>query len=199
MKIKNVDNYYQKQNSVSSKTYSKVNKSDIISIINDYNLANDINILDVGTRTGKIVKELYYDGYSNIYGIDIGENAKKQWNKYKDEVKNRLCVSDFCEGNQFNFKFDLLIFSHTFEHLHYFNNFNNIIDDYIYNDSLIYIILPFGNAHKDRNNEAHNIFFDNINEIKNYFNNQNFNKFDILDQYKDGPNDILEFIIKKEK
>lgn len=71
-------------------------------------------ILDYGCGFGQVMTSLNKSGYSNVYGVDIEDDALEYCEKTKLNVR-RLNLIDL--ENPFDFKFDTIILSHVLEHI----------------------------------------------------------------------------------
>jgi len=71
-------------------------------------------ILDYGCGFGQVMTSLNKAGYSNIYGVDIEDDALEYCAKIKLNVK-KLDLLDL--ENPFDFKFDAIVISHVLEHI----------------------------------------------------------------------------------
>ena len=71
-------------------------------------------ILDYGCGFGQSMASLQKSGYSNVYGVDIEDEALKYCEKANLNVK-RLHLQKL--DNPFDFKFDVILLSHVLEHI----------------------------------------------------------------------------------
>lgn len=76
--------------------------------------SKDLSILDYGCGFGQILDSLKSEGYENIYGVDIEQNAIKSCIKNNLKVE-QLDLEDL--KNPYGFKFDIIILSHIIEHI----------------------------------------------------------------------------------
>lgn len=74
----------------------------------------DTKILDYGCGFGQLLKALNKEGYLNIYGVDIEENALNSCKENNLDVE-RLDLENL--KNPYNFKFDRIVCSHIIEHI----------------------------------------------------------------------------------
>ena len=140
-------------------------------------------ILDIGCRDGKFIKR-YSDKY-DIYGIDIGENARIRAEKLfgKEFSDNFIKIYDVQNKglkDLFDFKFDFINFSHVIEHLlnpsGALSNIKNIMHE---NGEMLVIIpadLPrFKTIQRCiKGQPFHEIFWENKNDVINFFVKNNF-------------------------
>ena len=99
--------------------YRRVSESSYESFDTPFWLKNRIpnkknKILDYGCGFGQVMTSLNKSGYSNVYGVDIEDDALEYCEKTKLNVR-RLNLIDL--ENPFDFKFDAIVLSHVLEHI----------------------------------------------------------------------------------
>ena len=141
-------------------------------------------ILDIGCRDGKFIKR-YSDKY-DIYGIDIGDNARIRAEKLfgKEFSDNFIKIFDVQnEGlkDLFDFKFDFINFSHVIEHLLNPSRALSNIKNIMHENSEMLVIIPadlprFKTIQRCiKGQPFHEIFWENKNDVINFFIKNNFN------------------------
>jgi len=73
------------------------------------------HIIDIGCGLGQTLLSLKKEGYTNIKGIDISDEAIKNCKKNGLDIKKIKSIIDFCKRN--NSKYDFIIMSHILEHI----------------------------------------------------------------------------------
>lgn len=86
----------------------------ILKLIKELNLSKSAKILEVGCSGGPLIKLLTLNGFTDLYGIDISEDAV---NLCKETGLKNVAVMD-CVKTQFNDnEYDLVIASDVLEHI----------------------------------------------------------------------------------
>lgn len=82
-----------------------------------YKLGTDANIIDVGCRgNARVVRTFIDNGYTNVYGIDIGYDAEENWKSLPENIQSRLKRNDAQDGLHFEMEYDFITCSHVLEH-----------------------------------------------------------------------------------
>jgi len=161
-KLTNVEDYFSYQNGRSGMDVSQTEYD----LIMEMEPEKDDYILDVGCRTGKVVKRLHDDGFKNAYGIDIGKNANEFWKENLTELYQsghlkradiQLAIPPFPTS-----KFKLVIASHVIEHLHDLSAALTTIGESMEDDGLLFTQVPIQNKDKFDKNNPHYIRFESI-------------------------------------
>ena len=124
--------------------------------------------LDIGTRDGGVVHKLHQYGFSNSYGIDIGDNAEQTWQKYDDKVRSHLMRADIHDGIPFDFEYKLITASHVVEHLYDPAKAISIIRDKLVDDGYFYSKVPNVVRASDYDHTPHFAFFENLDDYETF-------------------------------
>lgn len=177
----NYKKYIDEQNVVADYNGDQTQK---INYESKYFKGNMKKMLDIGCRDGKFIHR-YSEKYE-IYGIDIGENARIRAEKLfgKDFSDNFIKIYDVQnEGlkDLFDFKFDFINFSHVIEHLLNPSNALDNIKKIMHKDTEMLIIIPgdlprFKTIQKCiRGQPFHEIFWENKDDIIKFLKENDLN------------------------
>lgn len=104
--------------------------------------SKELNILDYGCGFGQNLKALSKEGFENIYGIDIEENAIIHCRESGLTVK-KIDLYDL--KNPFEFRFDIIILTHIIEHIpkqEIINTLISIKKDFLAEHGKLLIAVP---------------------------------------------------------
>lgn len=124
------------------KNYIKINKNS--------------KIIDIGSGFSPILYLFYKNSYKNIYSLDPDNDVCKYLDKYCVKTFN-IILEDLHKNT--DLKFDLVILSHTLEHIHYPNNFIDYIKKNMKKDSYLFIDVPYKDHLEPHNSNLHLNFF----------------------------------------
>lgn len=174
MILKNKDNqYYSLQNGRSGMDADKNKLDKFITGISFQKNKDQVYILDIGCRgNARMVKKLLDLGFINTFGIDIGENAEKQWNTHL--FKSNLKRADIHEGMPFDFKFDLVSCSHTLEHCYDPNLVMEIIKNSLVDGGFYWGQVPTSKAEDTDNHAPHYCYFTSHNDHVSFIESKGF-------------------------
>lgn len=86
----------------------------VLALVNSLNLSKNAKILEIGCSGGPLLSKLKIDGFTNVFGIDISENAIIVC---KERKINNTSVMDATNMDFENEAFDLVIASDILEHI----------------------------------------------------------------------------------
>lgn len=87
----------------------------VVRYLKKHKVSRDSSILDIGCGSGALMARLVRSGYTNVYGMDISEEAI---NGCKKRGLTNVCVADAAQPLPFQeTKFSLIIASDVLEHL----------------------------------------------------------------------------------
>jgi len=186
LKQKN-ENYYSLQNNRSGGDLDNNTLDRHIDKVSFQKNKDNVYILDVGCRGhASIVRKLIGFGFINTFGIDIGENAEKQWIKHS--FKNNLKQFDVHEGIPFDFKFDLISCSHTLEHCHNPKLVMEVIYNKLNDIGYYWGQVPMGRSEDIENHPPHYCYFESHEDHLNFVKS---NKFEIIFDLKESRQSVL--------
>lgn len=169
------DLYYREQNSRSSKTNDQTKFNEVFDLLtaNGHVLNFESRVLDIGCRTGNLVAEFITYGH-NACGIDIGEEAEKQWKRLPANVQSQLKRADIHEGIPFKGKFDLIVMSHVLEHVYDPIKVLDIVKSAMHEKSILFVRVPLDYQDRGMRHTPHYIFFETQEEFAQFFNDNGF-------------------------
>lgn len=127
--------------------YDKLRMEGVAECISKYASDKNVEILDIGTGNGGLLKILQAKGYTNLTGIDPSQTCvnnliKKGINGIKGDV-----FSDELSVN--NRKYDIVILSHVLEHIRDIGLAIKNIINLIKLNGILYIEVPDASRYKD--------------------------------------------------
>jgi 2-polyprenyl-3-methyl-5-hydroxy-6-metoxy-1,4-benzoquinol methylase len=188
MITKNKDeHYYNLQNSRSGGDLDNNRLERFINNIEFQKTKDNIYIIDIGCRGhANMVRKLINLGFINTFGIDIGENAEKQWANYS--FKNNLKQADIHEGIPFNYKFDLISCSHTLEHCYDPSLVMDVIKDNLVEGGYYWGQIPTAKSEDINNHAPHYCYFESHDDHINFIKSKGF---EIIIDTKDSKQSLL--------
>lgn len=160
-KLDSYDEYVRLQNGRSHADTCNCSYKEVKELTDD---TSDI-ILDVGCRNAFIVHSFFNDGYKNVFGIDIGENAQNLWYRkfQKNFVDDHLKLTDIHNGIPYDQKFNLIIMSHVMEHLYDVPMVLDKVKQSLKSNGKLYIIVPIED---NMDHKPHYTIFEKQDDLK---------------------------------
>lgn len=155
------------------KIVERSHNSPVISFINNYRI-NTNNVCEIGFGNGNLLKKIKKKFNSEIFGVDIDQNAINHMNNFINKSSN------FKSKFSFTKMFDLIIMVHCLEHFEK-NDAQNLLKECVQNlktDGNIVIIIPINEIIPF---SEHKILFTSGNSLE-FINNLNL--FNITKYYE---------------
>lgn len=185
--------YYDLQNSRSGGGLDNNKLEEFIGTINFNKDKDKVYIIDIGCRGhANIVRKLINSGFTNTFGIDIGENAEVKWIDYP--FKNNLKRADIHEGIPFDYKFDLVSCSHTLEHCYNPDLVMDIIVNSLVDGGYYWGQIPTSKAEDINNHAPHYCYFESHDDHLNFIKSKGF---EIIIERKDSNQQSILLAKKK--
>ena len=160
----------------------------------------DANIIDVGCRgNARVVKTFIDNGYTNVYGIDIGYDAEENWKQLPENIQSILKRQDAQEGLYFEMDYDFITCSHVLEHCPDPKKVMKIFYDSLKNDGYIHIQIPLSTYDEYMGHYPHFAYWKDKNAFCEFLEDCNFNVeyWEYGTEHNRQPYDDLMVIIKK--
>lgn len=131
-------------------------------------------ILDIGCRSGMMSGLFQFEGFKNLYGVDVSHKALKTVNS---EVKVFLCdAHSLCFSDE---SFNVVTAAHVVEHCERPQKVVDEVYRVLKDNGLIFIEVPL--EHSDRPGAGHFCHFEEQKDVENLM-----KSFEILESYKDN-------------
>ena len=178
---------------------------DISKFIDKFNITLYDNIIDVGCRgNALILLNLRNNGYTNVYGTDIGYEAELQWKNLPIDLQKNIRRADIHDGIPFDVKFKVITCSHVLEHCFdpekVVKNFYDSLED----NGLLHLQIPLSKYNDYINHAAHYAFWTDDTSFEKWILNlgfdvvQSINSLKVIRNVANMPDDYC-IILKKIK
>jgi 2-polyprenyl-3-methyl-5-hydroxy-6-metoxy-1,4-benzoquinol methylase len=171
MEIKKLtETYYEDQNARSG---TGANVNTLWQDLKNAGIKIELNwsILDIGCRNAANLNNLWKQGYKNIFGVDIGELAERDWKKMNLPFINNLIKADIHTIEFEDESFDLITISHTLEHLYNPQLVLEVMTNALKPEGFLHSIVPIEPEWDFRKYDPHLVRFESHQDHINFYSN----------------------------